>query len=65
MIWGETFDRRREREWSWQPHYALLPVQLMDGRWAWLERLEVKRATMEERMTRFGVERLYRVKEMV
>lgn len=60
MIWGKTYDQKRAERWSWQPYFALWPVQLEDGRWAWFERLEVKCATMEERMVRFGVAWLYR-----
>lgn len=34
MIWG--WDRR-----GWTPWYAWRPVRLMDGRYAWLETVEV------------------------
>ena len=36
MIWG-TSDADKEKWFSW---FAWYPVQLLDGRWAWLQRIE-------------------------
>ena len=43
MIWGKTHEERERELDCWRPVFACLPVQLVDGRWAWLQRVEMRR----------------------
>ncbi len=40
MKYGLTHEEQRKRDRTWRPFFALLPVQLVDGRTAWLETVE-------------------------
>lgn len=43
MIWGRTKQQAHDRLRAlnqWQPWFAWHPVQLDDGRWAWLRTVE-------------------------
>lgn len=46
MIWGQTRAQRlldQQREHPWVKWFAWRPVQLLCGRWAWLQTLEKQR----------------------
>ena len=36
MIWGATIEAERERRVIWRRYFALTPINLDDGRRAWL-----------------------------
>lgn len=38
MKWkGETEEQRERRISNWHRHFCLLPTQMRDGKWVWLE----------------------------
>lgn len=40
MIGGMTHEERARTQWQWRSWFALVPVRLIDGRWAWLQWVE-------------------------
>lgn len=40
MIFGLTDKQKKIRKNTWKPVYVWFPVKLLDGRWAWRERVE-------------------------
>jgi molybdopterin-guanine dinucleotide biosynthesis protein A len=40
MEWQSRADERRKRKEQWHPWFALWPVHLGSGRWAWLQTVE-------------------------
>ena len=41
MKWsGETEEQRMVREYKWHKWFAWFPLQMPDGTWVWLERVE-------------------------
>lgn len=41
MIFGKTYVHRDPTKDCWKPCFAWLPIKLVDGRRAWLQRVEV------------------------
>jgi hypothetical protein len=38
MVFGYTYEERPRRVWhEWHKVFAIIPQQLMDGRWVWLQ----------------------------
>ncbi len=52
MIWGETYKQRSSRMHRQTKYFAWWPVQLDDGRWAWIEK--VMRTWWEDEATNWA-----------